>query len=251
MKIIKGNNITFKTQIPALVDIAPPVPAAQMIPDWFQKLRMDLPRPTRKPFPVVGPIVKKWSSHTIKKCPAVVDYFAEGYIIPLWSDILVQRYGDDFHFETNHDGGQGIGSVIEFHEEAQFATYPFKRKDLRRAVKFTSPWFFYTPPSWSMLFMPPLLHPNDDFTLFPGIVETDSFHQVNFPGVWHSEGDRILEKGSAFLHVIPFKRTKHKHIVESFREEDYQNNENESFTLRSMMTGGYRDLTRKSRKKWK
>ena len=72
MKTIKGNNITFKTQIPALVDLAPPVPASQMIPDWFLKLKMDLPRPNHKPFPVLGPILKKWSSHTIKKCPAVV-----------------------------------------------------------------------------------------------------------------------------------------------------------------------------------
>jgi hypothetical protein len=249
MKIIKGNNITFKTQIPALVDVAPPVPASQMIPEWFTKLRMDLPRPDHKPFPVMGELLKKWSSHTIKKCPAVVDYFAEGYIIPLWSDILIQRHGDDFHFETNHD--QGIGSTIEFHDESQFSTYPFKRKDLRRAVKFTSPWFFHTPPGWSMLFIPPLLHPNNDFTLFPGIVETDSFHQVNFPGVWHSEGDRILQRGSAFLHVIPFKRTKHKLSVEQFMPEDYQNNTDESFRLRSKMTNGYRDITRRNKKKWK
>jgi hypothetical protein len=249
MTSFKGNNIVFKTQLPALVDVAPPVPASQMIPEWFTKLKMDLPRAEHKPYPIVGELLKKWSSHTIKKCPAVVDYFSEGYIIPLWSDILIQRRGQDFHFETNHD--QGIGSTIEFHDEAQFSTYPFKRKDLRKAVKFTSPWFFYTPPGWSMLFMPPLLHPNEDFTLFPGIVETDTFHQVNFPGIWHSEGDRILQRGSAFLHVIPFKRTKHKHIVDEFSDLDYKNNANESFTLRSLMTNGYRDMTRKNRKKWK
>ena len=249
MKKIKGNNIVFKTQLPALVELAPPVPASQMIPEWFTKLKMDLARPEHKPYPIMGELLKKWSSHTIKKCPAVVDYFSEGYIIPLWSDMLIQRRGQDFHFETNHD--QGIGSTIEFHDEAQFGTYPFKRKDLRKAVKFTSPWFFYTPPGWSMLFMPPLLHPNDDFTLFPGIVETDSFHQVNFPGVWHSEGDRILQRGSAFLHVIPFKRTKHKHIVEEFSDLDFKNNATESFNLRSLMTNGYRDITRKNRKKWK
>tara|TARA_Y100000004_G_scaffold191427_1_gene250211 strand:+ start:514 stop:1266 length:753 start_codon:yes stop_codon:yes gene_type:complete len=249
MKKIKGNNIVFKTQLPALVELVPPVPASQMIPEWFTKLKMDLARPEHKPYPIMGDLLKKWSSHTIKKCPAVVDYFSEGYIIPLWSDMLIQRRGQDFHFETNHD--QGIGSTIEFHDEAQFGTYPFKRKDLRKAVKFTSPWFFYTPPGWSMLFMPPLLHPNDDFTLFPGIVETDSFHQVNFPGVWHSEGDRILQRGSAFLHVIPFKRTKHKHIVEEFSDLDFKNNATESFNLRSLMTNGYRDITRKNRKKWK
>ena len=246
MNSFKGNNITFKTQIPALVELEPPVPASQMIPEWFRKLPMDLPRPDHKPFPVLGPILKKWSSHTLKKCPAVVDYFAEGYIIPLWSDIFIQRQGDEFHFDTNH-GDNGIGSTIEFHNEAQFATYPFKRGDLRRAVKFTSPWFFYTPPGWSMLFIPPLLERNDDFTLLPGIVETDSFHQVNFPSIWHSEGDRVLQRGTPFLHVIPFKRSKHKIKVEEFSKQDYESNSKESWNLRSKTTNGYREITRKNR----
>lgn len=100
-----------------------------------------------------------------------------------------------------------------------------------------------------MLFIPPLLHPNDDFSLFPGIVETDNFHQVNFPGIWHSEGDRILQRGTPFLHVIPFKRSKHKLQVTEFLQKDYKNNDTESFKLRSKMTGGYRDMTRKNRKK--
>ena len=68
MKWIKGNNIRFATPNPALAELMPPVRAAQMIPEWFQKLDMNLPRPDNKPFPVIGPIVKKWSSHTLKKC---------------------------------------------------------------------------------------------------------------------------------------------------------------------------------------
>lgn len=244
---IKGNNITFKTQQPALVELEPVIPAAQAIPEWFQNLHMDLPKPEHKPFPVIGNILKSWNSHTIKKCPAVVDYFAEGYIIPMWADILIQRYGQEFHFETN--GIQdGIGSVIEFHDEAQFKTYPFKRNDYRRAVKFTSPWFFYTPPGWSTLFIQPQLHPQENFTLFPGIVETDSFHQVNFPSIWHSEGDRILKRGYPFMHCIPFKRSKTKLIVEEFSPMDYRNNNMESYNLRSKMTAGYREITRRNRK---
>jgi len=247
VKSFKTPTITFKTQNPALIELCPPIPAAQAIPEWFQKLSMDLPRPDHKPFPVLGPIVKKWSSHTLKKCPAVVDYFAQGYIIPMWCDILVQRHGQDFHFETN--GIQdGIGSGIEFHEEAQFKTYPFKRNDYRRAVKFTSPWFFHTPPGWSTLFIQPLMHPQDNYTLFPGIVETDSFHQVNFPSIWHSEGDRILERDYPFLHVIPFKRSKTKLNIEEFTDLDYKKNSIESYNLRSKMTAGYREITRRNRK---
>ena len=58
----------------------------------------------------------------------------------------------------------------------------------------------------------------------------------------------MLERGYPFLHVIPFKRTKHNLVVEEFTEKDHKANTIESFKLRSKMTGGYRDLTRRNRK---
>jgi len=242
----KENNITFATMVPSLLEVAPPVPAGQMIPEWFKKLPLDLPRMNDKPFPKLGPILKDLNSHTVKKCPAVVDYFTEGYIIPLWTDILVQRHGDQFHFETNHPDDT-FATVIEFHNNEQLSTYPFERNDFRNAVKFTSPWFFWTPPGWSTLFLQPQMHPNRDFTLIPGIVETDSFHQVNFPSIWHSEGDRLLKRGSPFLHVIPFKREKTNMVAKEF--DDFENDamRDESFKLRSKMTGGYREITRRNK----
>ena len=95
MKWVKKPNIEFASIIPALVDVAPPVPAAQMIPEWFQKLSLDLQQPDHKPFPIMTSMIKDLNLHTIKKCPAVVDYFTEGYIIPFWMDMLIQRHGDE------------------------------------------------------------------------------------------------------------------------------------------------------------
>ena len=240
------DKITFKTRVPGVEEVAPPVPAAQMIPDWFRNLQMDIPIPDKKPFPVIGNIIKNFNNHTIKKCPAVVDYLAEGYIIPLWADLLIQRHEQEFYWETNI--AEDLPNAIEFHPEEQFKGYPFKRNDFKTAVKFTSPWHFYTPKGWSTLFIQPLLHPNNDFTLIPGIVETDSFHQVNFPSIWHSEGDRILKRGMPFLHVIPFKRSKTKLNIEVMKNEDHYMNRREQFLLKSKMTGGYRLITLKNRK---
>ena len=246
MKFIKEKNIRFSTMTPALVEIAPPVPAAQMIPDWFKKLPLDLARPQDKPFPKLGGILKNLNSHTVKKCPAIVDYFAEGFVIPLWCDILIQRHDQTFHFETNIPD-DSMGTIIEFHNNQQLETYPFQRNDYKDAVKFTSPWFFWTPPGWSTLFLQPQLHPNNDYTLLPGIVETDSFHQVNFPSIWHAEGDRLLKQGTPFLHVIPFKREKIGMETSIFDDDDNAAMRDESFTLRSKMTGGYRNITRKKK----
>jgi|TARA_B100001094_G_scaffold160772_1_gene155494 hypothetical protein len=246
MKWVKTKTMRFATIDEPLVEIAPPVPASQMIPEWFQKLNLDLAVLHAQPFPKMGDMLKDYNSHTVKKCPAVVDYFTQGYIIPMWYDLLVQRHGDSFHFESNSINTNS--SHIEFHDFEQLPTYPFDEKDYKRAVKFTSPWFFFTPPGWSTLFIPPLLHKNDNFTVLPGIVETDSFHQVNFPSIWHSEGDILLKRGMPFLHAIPFKREKIGLDVTTFSEDDHKTINNESFRLRSKFTGGYRDITRRNKK---
>ena len=67
MKWIKKNDIEFASIIPALTDIAPPVPAGQMIPEWFKKLPLDLQQDNHKPFPIMSSLIKDLNLHTIKK----------------------------------------------------------------------------------------------------------------------------------------------------------------------------------------
>lgn len=243
---VKKPDIEFITPHKTLLETAPPVPGAQMIPDWFTKMNKDIPD-LEGPFPKVGDWIEEFTGHTIKKCPAVVDYFTQGYVIPLWSDILIQKIEDRIHWENNK---LDIG-VIEFHNFQQAPTYHFKEGDYRHPLKFISPWWFKTPPGYSTLFLQPQLHPQDNYTLFPGIVETDSFHQINFPAVWHTEGDTILKRGIPFLHVIPFKREKIKNINRFAEAEDHDMITYQQTALRSKFTGGYRDITRRFRRKLK
>lgn len=243
---VKTPNIEFITPHKPLLEIAPPVPAGQMLPDWFQNMGTDIPD-YNAPFPRVGEWIKEFTGHTIKKCPAVIDYLTEGYIIPLWSDILIQKIGDRIHWENNQ---LDIG-IIEFHNFEQAPTYPYQGNDHRHPLKFISPWWFKTPPGWSTLFMAPQLHKQDNYTLIPGIVETDSFNQINFPGIWHTEGDTILKRGTPFLHVIPFKREKYSHNNRIATAEDHDLITSEQTALRSKFTGGYRDITRRFRRKLK
>ncbi len=240
---LKKPNIEFITPHKPLLEIAPPVPAGQMLPDWFSAMSNDIPDPGHE-FPRLGDWIKDFKGHTVKKCPAVIDFLTEGYIIPLWCDILIQKQNDKLHWENNE---LDIG-VVEFHNYQQAPTYPFKENDYKHPLKFISPWWFKTPPGWSMLFMQPQLHFQKEFSLLPGIVETDSFHQTNFPGIWHREGDTILKRGIPFIHVIPFKRTKHSLLPRIANEVDRDTNAYEQTALRSKFVGGYREITRRFRK---
>jgi len=242
------NKMEMWTNHKPLLEVAPPVKASRMIPEWFEKLHSDLDVLDPK-FPKTAPIVKDYMSHTIKKCPAIVDYVTEGFIIPYWTDTIVQRIGNQFQFEHNQTAlDDGFGQ-IEFHSFEQLPTFPFKEDDFNEGVKFISPWFFKTPPGWSTLFLPPLLHNEDRFTLLPGIVETDVFHQVNFPSIFHLEGQTIIKRGDPFLHVIPFKRESMDLELRVSTEQDKELIRNQGMELRSKFTNGYRDITRRNRRK--
>ena len=58
----------------------------------------------------------------------------------------------------------------------------------------------------------------------------------------------LLKLGMPFLHVIPFKREKIGMKTTIFDDKDNDAMRDEGFTLRSKMTGGYRNITRKN--KW-
>jgi hypothetical protein len=242
--IRKKQKIEFWTEHQSIVEVAPVRKAAGMLPKWFEELKPDIPVFDPK-FPKVGKILKKYMSKSVKKCPAIVDFLSEGYIIPFWSDVIIQREGDDFQFDK-HQGDDRIGN-IEFHPYDQIATYPLNPTDFREGVKFINPWFFRTPPGWSTLFIPPIMHNEQRFTVLPGIVETDTFHQVNFPAIWHHEGQTIIERGTPFIQVIPFKRNQFSYDVRMGTEPDMQLIIDQQVALRSKFTGGYRDMTRRNR----
>ena len=242
------NKMEMWTNHKPLLEIVPPVKASRMIPEWFEKLHSDLDVLDPE-FPKTAPIVREYMSHTIKKCPAIVDYLAEGFIIPYWTDTIIQRIDNKFLFEHNQTAlNDGFGQ-IEFHSFDQLSTFPFKEGDFNEGVKFISPWFFRTPPGWSTLFLPPLLHNEDRFTILPGIVETDVFHQVNFPSIFHLEGQTIIKRGEPFLQAIPFKRESIDLEIRLSTDEDRQLIEDQGMELRSKFTNGYRDITRRNRKK--
>jgi len=74
-----------------------------------------------------------------------------------------------------------------------------------------NPWIIKTPPGYSCLFLPPLNNTDDRFSIIPGIVDTDQFpREVNFPIIINGDKYKtlktIIEKGTPYVQVIPFRR---------------------------------------------
>ena len=240
--------IEFKTDVKGLEEIAPVKPAKYFLPQWFKGMKdfveVDAVHEKNKPnyFGKKGDTAKKHTSGTVKRCPAIVDLITEGFIIPMWSDFLIQRDMETFEWDNKN-----FQYGIEFHIKEQIKGWNLKKTDFPEGIKFTNPWRIYTPKGYSVMFMTPTYQFEKRFTVLPGIVETDSYHHINFPSIWHTTKDAVIERGTPFIQVIPFKRDEWNLNISQMNDLDYKNEETEKTALSTKFKNAYRDIVSRSK----
>lgn len=238
--------IEFKTDVKGLQDIAPIQKSSSFIPRWFKDIKdyIEIPavheRNKRHYFGKKGSTAKQHTAGTVKRCPAIIDLLTEGFIIPMWTDFLIQR-----DLEVLEWDNRSFAYGIEFHSKEQIKGWNLKKTDFPEAVKFVNPWRIYTPPGYSVLFMAPIYQFENRFTVLPGIVETDSYHHINFPSIWHTTKDAIIERGTPFIQVIPFKRENWDIDVSQMTETDIENDAREKVELNTKFKNSYRNIVRR------
>lgn len=182
--------------------IPEPQPAIKLVPDWFKAIKPQVADGGRDQFGGNG--------FTAKKCMPLVDSMSLGFIIPLWADVNI-RVSDDgklIDASRNPMCQEWGTSVVEFHGPHQLGGPANPVTGKANAVKFINHWVVKTAPGYSCLFVPAINQLEKRFTLFSGLVDTDSYpKQVNFPGVWNIPGfDDVVPAGTPLVTCIPIRR---------------------------------------------
>jgi hypothetical protein len=228
----KNEKITFVSTVSGLEsseDILPR-PAKYFIPQWFKDIPSTIPS-------------------SVKVCPSFPDYFSQGYIIPMWCDVKLA-----YTKETDKWEWKTPSSVFtwETHSPEQLINHKtpnFNGVDGQFVFKAISPWRIITPPGWSVLQLPLFYHFNKEWSVLPGIIDTDIQNEVNQQVLYHGNDKEIeIKQGDPFALLIPFKRSNKLDY-----EVRYQNNnDQESFhkqfleaTGKFLPNGYYRKLQRK------
>ena len=87
--------------------------------------------------------------------------------------------------------------------------------------KFISPWNLITPKGYSVLQLPMFYHFSNDFSVLPGIIHTDTHHELNQQILYHGEGKEIfIRRGTPLVQYIPFKRSKYNITTRDSTVED-------------------------------
>jgi hypothetical protein len=222
--------IQFVSQIEGLetIEECRPKPAKFYIPEWFKNI------PSNNPT-------------SVKKCPSFTDFFSQGYVVPMWVDTKI-RYNKEIDEWRQESSIPGID--MTFHANNQFIDYVspyFNGVQGNFVFKANSPWRIITPPGWSVLQLPMFYNFNQKWSVFPGIIDTDTFHQANQQILYHSDDEVVtINRGEPLAVYIPFKRETLGLSVRGTTKEDIKKFKSTDLKVngRFVGNGAYRSMQR-------
>jgi len=216
-----------------LMELYPPELANKFLPEWYKKQKI-YPRDTIP------------QTKDVKNCPAIQDIMTSGIIIPAWSDILIEKLNGDGKWEWQCTVGMSYAYTndaewILHQPEVQFKGLEkenFKINMVKGfgALKLASPYWFKTPPGWGIEFTDPFYHHRRNIKVFPGRVESDKWHETNFPFEFYTDADDldrhqiIVRAGEPLIMLTPYKISNHVELKKynydlEFNKEQVKNSQ--------------------------
>ena len=195
-----NNIIKFSVESEDLLEAFPhPVPSHKLFPDYFKKLA-----------PRIEGAEHTQASFTSKQCVPMKDAMRNGFIIPMWTDVMIKAKNGKLRIEFPEL--LPLQESLGGHDYRQAPNHPYAHLPYGQTLlKWSNPWIVETKKGYSCLFTSPLNHLEGRFKLFDGVVDTDTYYtHVNFPFIFTGgDGEYLIEKGTPLVQVIPFKREKY------------------------------------------
>lgn len=167
----------------------------EFLPDWWR----DIPS-------------KHEDVLTIRRCPGITDFFSNMYVVPMWTDLKVYFNKETDGLEINFKKSDSF-PMWQRHDSKQLTDHTnivIGDRAVETVIKIVSPWNIITPKGYSVLQIPLFYNFEQNYTILPGIFDTDIYHEINVPFLLHSNNKQIeFNEGQPLLAFIPFKRTKY------------------------------------------
>ena len=167
-----------------------PYTGASSLPSWWNKL------PKGK--------------GSLRRCQGTYDYVKLGTYIPLWTNVHIRPniHGNGYdvkldrmdRFEFGVDGfsaQSSTGCPIEHVKSLPEAQY----------IKLVTPWRFITAKGISLISLPVAHEPNPHYSVVPGIVHSDYYHQINVVINVHTKEPFTIKAGTPIMQLVPIERS--------------------------------------------
>jgi len=228
-----SKNINFRARSKTEFEIQQkPYPAVKQLPKWFLNMN---PYEDIVGYPNDGKLHfrNKIANTTFKKCVPLLDGLSSGYIIPLWTDVMIEKENNfsSIYWKSEYDVFQQHG------QSSQSIEPPPGYQNI--VYKYFNCWIPQTPPGYSCLIISPLGYQDLAFKAIPAVVDTDkSTLELVFPMWIKDDFEGIVEKGTPMVQIIPFKRDNWESTFDYYEDGEYKGVIEEK-NFRSTMVGHY------------
>jgi len=179
-------------------------PAKKYIPEWFKDISPTLKKTNE--FGIEHDVA------TLKRCDGLTKLYNNGWILPLWCDIIIETNADgEFRYINAHDGVDVLdnfgGSTIESHFGEQmgnmFSDYVH--------IKLLVPWFLrektgvnfhYSGNTWG------IKQYWDNLIIMPGILNFKDQHNAHINMFLKKNKKITLEHNTPLIHCVPLATVK-------------------------------------------
>jgi hypothetical protein len=212
-----SKNINFRARSKTEFEVQlKPYPAVKQLPKWFTDASPYFNNGSPDDKKIY--LRDRTPNYTFKKCIPLLDGMSSGYIIPLWTDVMVEQ-------------NEGFPQLLWKTKSDVFSLHGLPSREITPPTgynlivfKYHNCWIPQTPKGYSCLIISPLGHNDLVFKAVPAIVDTDkSTLELVFP-MWVKEGfEGIVEKGTPMIQIIPFKRDNWKSTFDYYEDGEYKN----------------------------
>jgi hypothetical protein len=169
-----------------------PQPAKKYIPEWYRKAeRFVGGKPIIQPETELG-------TQTIKLCVPFLDSLTSGYVVELWQDVTIADGEARWAIEPE---------VLSVRKPSINQGMPAPKGYLDVPFAWQFPFYFKTPPGYSVLMTHPFNRFDLPFITLSGIVDADQGIMAGNAPFFMQEGfSGLIPKGTPIALLFPFKR---------------------------------------------
>lgn len=141
------------------------------------------------------------------RCPGMHDLSQQGYLVYAHTDIHIMASKHTVVVDTPLVSSAELGcKPMDFEVIDGLAPIPDNVK--KGVFKVPCPWGVHTEPGYSAHVLPAFFHfPHfDKVYVYPGTVDYDDFHTLNFIISPIAQCDFVIHAGTPLLQILPFKR---------------------------------------------
>jgi hypothetical protein len=213
---MKTRTIEFFSTVLGVADAYPIIPARECAPAWVSRARQDY---------IDDKKTGTGAFQHIYQCPGIMDLLNQGFIVPMWHDVVIKTNGDGKTFQWAIPGSELIdlaGKEIVGKQETGVETLmPVRPWSTSSLIKFNMPWNVVAPAGVKFLMIPIAYPDSFEFESSIGILDPGYSSEINLQMYWNiPKGEYIIKAGTPMAQLIPISEEKFEYVCRDMNSQD-------------------------------